>query len=92
MAIDTDKNSYTIGFASLMVIIVGALLAFVASSLKPAIQENERFEKQQNILYAMGVNNNSEGSVAFVPTTEVEAEFAKYITQQCSQYESSCGT
>lgn len=82
MAIDTDKNGYTVGFASVMVIIVGAVLAFLAMYLKPWIQQNERFEKQQNILYAIGVNNNSEGSVAFVPTAEVEAEFAKYITQQ----------
>ena len=33
----TDKNSYTIIFAIAMVFIVGALLAFTASSLKPKI-------------------------------------------------------
>ena len=83
MAMNTEKNSYTVIFAAVMVIIVGALLAFVASSLKPAIKENQRFEKQQNILYAMGVNeNDGPGSVNFVPTTEVEEEFSKYITQQ----------
>ena len=47
---NTDKNSYTIIFAIVMVLVVGALLAFTASSLKPTITENERFEKQQNIL------------------------------------------
>ena len=65
-----------------MVLVVGALLAFTASSLKPTITENERFEKQQNILYAMGINENVEGSVNFIPTAEVEAEFSKYIKQQ----------
>ncbi len=66
-----------------MVVVVGSLLAFVASGLKPKIDENERFEKQQNILYAMGVNNNEgEGDVSFIPTTEVEDEFSKYITEQ----------
>lgn len=66
-----------------MVAIVGSLLAFVASGLKPKIDENERFEKQQNILYAMGVNENEgEGSVNFVPTNEVEQEFSKYIKKQ----------
>ncbi|WP_370173366.1 Na(+)-translocating NADH-quinone reductase subunit C [Leeuwenhoekiella palythoae] len=79
---NTDKNSYTIIFAIVMVLVVGALLAFTASSLKPTITENERFEKQQNILYAMGINENVEGSVNFIPTTEVEAEFSKYIKQQ----------
>ncbi|RXG26536.1 Na+-transporting NADH:ubiquinone oxidoreductase subunit C [Leeuwenhoekiella polynyae] len=79
---NTDKNSYTIIFAVVMVLVVGALLAFTASSLKPTITENERFEKQQNILYAMGVNENVEGSVNFIPTSEVEAEFSKYIKEQ----------
>ncbi|WP_375323738.1 Na(+)-translocating NADH-quinone reductase subunit C [Flagellimonas sp. GZD32] len=83
MAINTEKNSYTVIFAVLMVVVVGSLLAFVASGLKPRIDENERFEKQQNILYAMGVNGNEgDGDVVFVPTTEVEEEFSKYITEQ----------
>lgn len=83
MAINTEKNSYTVIFAVIMVVIVGSVLAFFASGLKPKIDENVRFEKQQNILYAMGVNNNEgEGSVDFIPTTEVEAEFAKYIKKQ----------
>ena len=83
MAINTDKNVYTVVFAAVMVIVVGSLLAFMASGLKSRIQENERFEKQQNILYAMGVNENQdEGSVSFVRTDKVEAEFSKYIKEQ----------
>ena len=83
MAINTEKNSYTVVFAVLMVVVVGSLLAFVASGLKPMITENQRFEKQQNILYAMGVNDNEgDSDVSFVPTTEVEEAFSKYITQQ----------
>jgi Na+-transporting NADH:ubiquinone oxidoreductase subunit C len=78
----TDKNSYTILFAIGMVLIVGSLLAFVASSLKPKIDENKRIEKQQNILYAMGVHENEEGSVAFIEDAKVGDEFAKYITSQ----------
>ena len=78
----TDKNSYTILFAIGMVIIVGALLAFAAESLKPKITENKRLEIQQNILYAMGVNENDESSVNFVPTNKVASEFAKYIKKQ----------
>jgi Na+-transporting NADH:ubiquinone oxidoreductase subunit C len=78
----TDKNVYTILFAIGMVIVVGSLLAFVASSLKPKIDENKRIEKQQNILYAMGVNENGESSVAFVEDAKVSEEFSKYITRQ----------
>ena len=83
MAINTEKNSYTVIFAAIMVVVVGSLLAFVASGLKPKIHENQRFEKQQNILYAMGVNENEgDGDVTFIPTSSVEADFSKYITEQ----------
>lgn len=78
----TDKNSYTILFAIGMVIVVGSLLAFAASSLKDRITENKRIEKQQNILYAMGVNDNEDGGMAFVSKEVVSDEFSKYITKQ----------
>ncbi len=78
----TDKNSYTIIFAIVMVTVVAALLAFLASSLKGDISKNKRLEKQQNILYALGINENDESSVAFIPTSEVEQAFDKYITKQ----------
>ncbi len=83
MAINTDKNVYTVVFAAVMVVVVGSLLAFMASGLSSRIKENERFEKQQNILYAMGVNDNEgEGSVTFVSTDVVEDQFSKYIKKQ----------
>lgn len=98
MAINTEKNSYTILFAVAMVLVVGSLLAFTASSLKPNIEENERIEKQQNILYAMGVNGNEgTGDITFVSKELVSTknaegkdvklpkasvEFFKYIKKQ----------
>ena len=78
----TDKNSYTLIFAIIMVLIVGSLLAYLASSLKPTITENQRLEKQQNILYAMGINNNDGTSANFVTTEEAPELFKKYIKQQ----------
>ena len=78
----TDKNSYTILFAIGMVLVVGALLAFAAASLKPNIDENKRLEKQQNILYAMGVNENEPGSANFVSTADAPELFKKYIKKQ----------
>ena len=78
----TDKNSYTIIFAIGMVIVVGALLAFLASFLKPTITENKRLEKQQNILYAMGVNENEGSSANFVSTDEAPKLFKEYIKKQ----------
>ena len=78
----TDSNGYTMMFAVVMVLIVGSLLAFMASSLKPNIKENQRIEKQQNILYAMGVNENDESSATFVSTSVAGEEFKKYIKKQ----------
>ncbi|MGB3774281.1 MAG: Na(+)-translocating NADH-quinone reductase subunit C, partial [Leeuwenhoekiella sp.] len=82
MMANTEKNSYTVIFAVIMVLVVGSVLAFTASSLKPTIQLNEKFEKQQNILYAMGVNENVEGSAVFVPTDSVQEIFNNYIKKQ----------
>jgi len=83
MAINTEKNSYTVIFAIVMVVVVGSLLAFLASGLSDRIKENERFEKQQNILYAMGVNENTPDSgVNFIPTDVVEERFNERIKEQ----------
>lgn len=65
-----------------MVVVVGSLLAFIASSLKPTIDENKRVEKQQNILYAMGVNENEGSSATFISDDKVGEVFSQFITQQ----------
>ena len=83
MSKKTDSNLYTLLFAVGMVVVVGALLAGVAQVLKPTIDENKRIEKQQNILYAMNVNDNEgDNDVEFIPTDRVEEEFNKYIKKQ----------
>jgi len=83
MAINTDSNGYTILFSVIMVVIVGSVLAFLASGLSERIKENERFEKQQNILYAIGVNENTPDSgVNFIPTDVVEGKFTERIKTQ----------
>ena len=82
MAINTDKNSYTIIFAIGMVIIVGSLLAAIDSSLKDKIKTNKILEKQQNILYAIGINNNEGNSVSFVSTDQAPSLFDEYIVSQ----------
>ena len=82
MGINTDKNSYTLLFAIGMVIIVGTLLAAIDSSLKEKIRTNKILEKQQNILYAIGVNDNEGSSVRFISTEEAPSKFNKYIVNQ----------
>lgn len=82
MSNKTDSNIYTIIFAIAMVVVVGSLLAFMASSLEPTISENKRLEKQQNILYAMGVNENDESSAVFISTDKAPQAFSEYIKKQ----------
>ncbi|MCX7550809.1 Na(+)-translocating NADH-quinone reductase subunit C [Xanthomarina sp. F2636L] len=78
----TDKNSYTIIFAIGMVLVVGSLLAYASSSLKDKITTNRELEKQQNILYAMGINENDDSNAIFVSTEEAPKLFSEYITKQ----------
>ena len=83
MSQKTDSNIYTLLFAASMVIIVGALLAFTFAILKPSIDNNKRIEKQQNILYAMGINENKgEGDVVFISASKAPETFKKYIKKQ----------
>lgn len=82
MSTNTETNLYTILFATGMVIVVGSLLAFTASSLAPNIDINKRLEKQQNILYAMGINENEGSSANFVSTEKAPELFKQYIKEQ----------
>ena len=82
MAINTEKNSYTLLFAVCLVVIVGTLLAAVDSSLKEKIRINKTLEKQQNILYAIGINENEGNSVSFISTEKAEQQFNKYVINQ----------
>ena len=75
MALNTEKNSYTLLFAIGLVVIVGTLLASVDASLKEKIKVNKVLEKQQNILYAIGINENEGNCVSFISSDKAEKEF-----------------
>ena len=45
---NVNKNSYTIGFASIMVVLVAALLASASIFLSPFQDRNIELEKKQN--------------------------------------------
>ena len=52
---NTNSNSYTIIYASVMVIIVAFLLAFVSSSLKPIQDANVAIDKKSQILASLNI-------------------------------------
>lgn len=75
MAVNKNSNGYTFLFAILMVVIVGAALAYTSMSLKPLQKANEADKKMVDILGAIGV-----------PATRDNAqeEFSKYVTERIS--------
>lgn len=70
---NVDSNSYTFSFATIMVLIVAALLSYAAIGLKPLQDRNIELEKQQNILSSVGIN---------VARGIAESTYSKYIKQE----------
>ena len=58
------------------------LIQYNKSLGKYKIRINKILEKQQNILYAIGINENEGNSVNFIAADKAEQEFNKYITKQ----------
>lgn len=54
---NTNSNSYTIIYASVMVVIVAFLLAFVSSALKPTQDKNVELDKKKQILAALNIRD-----------------------------------
>ncbi len=53
MAMDKESNAYTIIFATIMVVVVGGLLAFLAISLKERQEANGEIKKKMEVLSAL---------------------------------------
>ncbi len=66
-----NGNTYTFIYASVMVIIVAAILSFTAVTLKPFQDKNVEIEKKQNILAAINIETNVD---------EAEDVYAEKIT------------
>ena len=71
--INTNGNVYTIVYASVMVIIVAFLLAFVSSALKPAQDANVAIDKKKQILASLNVRG--------IAKSEVEAKYNELIQE-----------
>lgn len=56
MAIDKNSNSYTFGFAVLMVFVVGSLLALASQGLKARQEKNATDKKMMSILSAINID------------------------------------
>lgn len=75
---DTNKNSYTIIYATVMVIVVAVVLALAASLLKDRQQRNVEIERKQMVLKSVHLAKDAEQ--AQDKDSYIEQEYAKYIT------------
>ncbi len=57
MAINKESNGYTIGFAIVLVVVVGTILASISMGLKPIQQKNAAKKKRMDILGAIKVES-----------------------------------
>ncbi len=62
---NTNSNSYTIIYASVMVIIVAFLLAFVSSSLKDIQNKNVELDTKKQILSALNITEVEDAEAAY---------------------------
>jgi Na+-transporting NADH:ubiquinone oxidoreductase subunit C len=69
----SNSNAYTFIFAIIMVVVVGSVLAFAATSLQPMQYENQRQEKMQNILATVGIETDRAGA---------EVKFKEFIKEE----------
>ena len=67
---NTNSNSYTIVYASVIVIIVAFALAFTSSALKPIQAKNVELDKMKQILSALNVDTKGQS---------VEDVYANYV-------------
>ena len=70
---NTEKNSYTIIYSIIMVVLAAVLLAVAATSLKPAQQENEKIDKMEQILRSIGQTPAK---------SEVKNAYSKFIKEE----------
>lgn len=69
---NTNSNSYTIIYASVMVVIVACALAFVSSSLKATQNKNVELDKMKQILSALNIDTKGQ---------DAQALYHKYVKQ-----------
>lgn len=70
---NTDKNTYTIVYAAIMVVVAAVLLAGAATVLKPSQQMNEKVDKMQQILRSIDQRPSA---------AEVEKTYKEFIQKE----------
>ncbi|KAA6335646.1 Na+-transporting NADH:ubiquinone oxidoreductase subunit C [termite gut metagenome] len=69
---NTNSNSYTMVYASVIVVIVAFVLAFVSSALRDKQEKNVELDKMKQILSALNVDTKGQ---------DAQTLYAKYVKQ-----------
>lgn len=75
---NTNSNTYTVIYATVLVVFVAAVLAFVSTTLKDKQQRNVDLETKQSILTT--VNLASKADEVKDKAAYIEKQYSKYIT------------
>ncbi|MCM1177045.1 MAG: NADH:ubiquinone reductase (Na(+)-transporting) subunit C [Bacteroidales bacterium] len=75
---NTNSNTYTVIYSTVLVVVVAAVLAFAAMSLKPRQDENIKIETISKVL---GAATQSSPSVNIAEDTDVMALYADKVTE-----------
>ena len=97
MAVNKDSSTYTMIFATVMVIVVGTILASLSIGLGPIKDKNQAKKKQMDLLSSVGIDatrkNATEKFEKYIPTEEsfvINAKGEKIESlEQYATYETS---
>ena len=78
---NTNSNSYTIIYASVMVIIVAFLLAFVSSSLKATQDKNVQLDTKKQILAALNIKNVEDADAEYKKEAKEEKRLHVFVCE-----------
>lgn len=90
---NTNSNSYTVIYASVMVIIVAFMLAFVNSSLREKQNVNVELDTKKQILASLGIHQVQDAAAEFKKVVEADmlvsenGELKPYEGQFVTQFE-----
>ena len=74
---NTSSNTYTVIYATVMVVLVAVILSFAALSLKDRQDANERVEKMSDILSSIGQGQDADKAAD--KNAYIEEQYNKYI-------------
>lgn len=75
---NTNSNTYTVIYSTVLVVVVAAILAFVSTVLSPKQKENERVETMSNILAAANLGGDADNAAN--KSAYIKNLYAEHIT------------